>query len=347
MKVLIVGILVLALAVAGVSTYLIQTFSGERNIEELQKEAQKPKIRVLIAARRLNPGETLRPGAMAWQAWVDEAMNPLFTVVENDDQQAQELKEFTGATVRRLIYEGEPILASKVFKSENAGFLAGRLEGGKRAVSFAISPTTGVSGFILPGDRVDILLTHDKVIKELRKKEKLQGKADPDAPLMVIKQTTETIMRNVRVLAINQVVMHPSEGIAMTGNTVTFELTPKQAEVLVTARTMGTLSLALRSLEPGKDELAAKADPKKLSYTTDVEVSPFLSNINAIMEERKKAQEARRRARELKEAAAREKEAAARKQEPEAEKAAIPLPKKKRVIKIFRGGKAPQVITVK
>ncbi|MCH7550713.1 MAG: hypothetical protein IIA35_03260, partial [Proteobacteria bacterium] len=85
MKILIVGIIVLALAVAGVSTYLIQTFSGEANIDELQKEAEKPKIKVLVAAREIRPGETITPDALTWQAWVDEAINNQFVVIENDE----------------------------------------------------------------------------------------------------------------------------------------------------------------------------------------------------------------------------------------------------------------------
>jgi len=283
MKVLIVGILVLALAVAGVSTYLIQTFGGEENLEELQKQAQKPKVRVLVAKRDLKPGETLTPETMGWQVWVDESLNKKFIVVEKDAQEDKRIKDFVGGVVRAEILEGEPILASKVFKSDKPGFLAGVLKAGMRAVSFTASATSAASGFILPGDRVDILLTHDKLNNALRKRrgapkaDGSDGKARVP-PMMVLAQVTETIMRDLNVLAVNQSVTL-EEGTTIKANTITLELTPKQAEMLVTARTMGKISMVLRSLEKGKTVASDKP-----SFSTDVEVSPLLSNFDAIIE---------------------------------------------------------------
>ena len=118
MKVLIVGILVLGLAVAGVSTYLIQSFGGDENLEELQKQAQKPKLKVLIATRDLRPGEVLKDDYMTWQVWVEEALNKQYIVVDSEDQEDVKIKDFVGGVVRRIIHEGEPMLASKIFKSD-------------------------------------------------------------------------------------------------------------------------------------------------------------------------------------------------------------------------------------
>ncbi|NQU59500.1 MAG: Flp pilus assembly protein CpaB [Rhodospirillales bacterium] len=283
MKVLIVGILVLALAVAGVSTYLIQRFGGEENLEELQKQAQKPKVRVLVATRDLAPGEPLTPETMTWQVWVDESLNKQFIVVEKDDQEAKRIKDFVGGIVRAPILEGEPILASKVFKSDKPGFLAGVLKAGMRAVSFTVSATSATAGFILPGDRVDILLTHDKLNQALRKKRGAGsgGEGGVRVPsMMVLAQVTETIMKDLNVLAVNSVVAL-KEGTTIKASTITLELTPKQAEMMVTARTMGKISMVLRSLEKGP---AAGSVSDKPSFSTDVEVSPILSNFDAVIE---------------------------------------------------------------
>jgi len=341
MKVLIVGIIVLALAVAGVSTYLIQTFSGEENIEELQKKAQKPKIRVLVAAKAMAVGEVVRPDALTWQAWVDESLNAQFVAVETEAEMGKRIEEFQGGIVRSAIAEGEPILASKVFKTEKAAFMSGVLKKGMRAVTFTVSPTSASGGFVLPGNRVDILLTHDKVRQVLQKKRGGQPAA-PDEPMTVLSQVTETIMRDVLVLAIDMAVGVPPEGAnAMPGRTFTLELTPKQAELLITARTMGNLSMVLRPLQAG-DEPEAKT-----SFTSDIEVSPFIRNINAILEAQREGstkalqqqiQDLEAEKKNLQEAMKEGKSVRAPKQA-----AIAPPEKKKKVIKIHRSGGTEEV----
>lgn len=331
MKVLIVGIIVLALAVAGVSTYLIQTFSGEENIDELQKEAQKPEIRVLIAARDIRPGETITPDVLAWQAWVDESINKQFVVVENDKQAADRTEEFNGAVVRHLIREGEPILAAKIFKREKSGYMAGLLKSGMRAVTFAASPNSASGGFILPGDRVDLLLTHDKLRQVLQRRR--GGKpSPPDEQPVLLSQTTETILRDVLVLAVNTVI-DVVEGNSVPAASITLELTAKQAELMITARTMGKISMVLRSLERPDNE------SNKPSFTTDVEASPFISNLNASLEELEKR---RQMAGDKKEEEKVKEEAKA------APVVMTPKPEPpKRVIKIYRGTEDPEEVEVK
>jgi pilus assembly protein CpaB len=315
MRVLIVGIVVLALAVAGVATYLIRSFSGEEKVAELKKEAQKPKLRVLIATKKMKPGDILKADAMAWQVWVEEALNAQFVSVSKDEDEPKKMQEMTGQIVRAPIQIGEPILASKLFKRDKAGLLSGVLDGGMRAVSFSVSPETASAGFILPGDRVDVLLTHSKAQEAMQKKAK-PGGPDPNAPLLVLQQTTETILRGVRVIAVNQATNPPPDNaVAVVATTITLELTPKQSEVLITARAMGRLSLVLRSLQEGED------DTKRRAFTTDVEVSPFLSNINEIL-----AEAEMRRDRQLD------------KKDKADGKVAAPR-KPKETVKIFRGGK--------
>lgn len=313
MRVLIVGIIVLALAVAGVSTYLIQSFGSEEKVAELQKEAEKPKIRVLIATKNMQPGDVLNADAMAWQAWVDEALNDKFISVTKAEDEAAKTKALAGQTVRAPIRAGEPILASKLFKREKAGLLAGVLDNGMRAVSFSVSPDTASAGFILPGDRVDVLLTHTKAREAIQRKSK-PGAPDPSKPLLVLQQTTETILRNARVLAVNQTTAPPAEGAAaVAAQTITLQVTPKEAELLITARAMGRLSLVLRSLQDSED------DTKRRAFTTDVEVSPFLSNITEILAE----EELKRQGGKVEKGTG---------------KPAAPRPPKT-TVKIFRGGK--------
>ena len=104
MRVLIVGILVLVLAVTGSAVYLIKSFSGEENIEELQKEAEIKKIRVLVANKNLATGATLTEDSMTWQFWVDESLNKQYVVVDEEELQGERIKEFIGGVVRRPMF---------------------------------------------------------------------------------------------------------------------------------------------------------------------------------------------------------------------------------------------------
>ncbi|MBT5033494.1 MAG: Flp pilus assembly protein CpaB, partial [Rhodospirillaceae bacterium] len=176
-----------------------------------------------------------------------------------------------GADVR------QPILAEKLFKRKGAGFMAGALQEGMRAVSIKVTAATATSGFIFPGDYVDVVLTHNKGAEAV-KKQKAQGQKDEEREqgtiLIVLSHLSETIVRNVRIIAIgNKVDQFKKKGQAMVVKTVTLEVTPRQAEVLATGNAMGKMSLALRSMA-GKSDLGS---PR--TYTTDIEVSPFMDKL--------------------------------------------------------------------
>ncbi len=252
-------------------------------IEELQEEKAPLKIKVLVASQDLPIGAVLTEGAMAWQVWVEEALNEQFTVVEDEQHQAERMKDFVGGIVRRVILAGEPILASKLFKRDNPGFMAGMLEPGMRAVAVSVTAVTAASGFIMPGDYVDLVLPHDKVRQVMQKRVKKSQKKK--APLTLLSTVSETILRHVRILAVGQKV-DQFDTTAMLVSTVILELTPKQAEMVTTAKTMGKMSLILRSLEEG----GSKEGP--LTFTTDVEVSPFLKNFDSIIQDLMPASEA-------------------------------------------------------
>ena len=276
MRVLIVGIIVLAISVAGVSTYLIKRFSGEKNIQELEKEAKKS-FKVLVAVKDIKIGAPITNEDLRWQAWAEEALNKDFITVDQETQEAEKKKEFVGAVARANFMKSEPIIPGKIFKREAAGFLSGMLGSGMRAVSVNVTPTSGASGFILPGDYVDVVLTHSKIREEVKKR----TKDDLTSPLLILSTATEVILKNIRVIAIGSLVGAVEKSTTAVGKTATLELTPKQAEIVTTAVSMGNLSLFLRSLERSADE------GPPTSYTTDVEVSPFLSNIIKILETRK------------------------------------------------------------
>ena len=142
------------------------------------------------------------------------------------------ITQVAGSIARAPFIAGEPIREQKLVKANGSGFMAAILPTGMRAVSTEISPETGAGGFILPNDRVDVLLT---------KREKNAGSG---ADIV----NSEIVLSNVRVLAIDQAPKEKDGQNAVVGKTVTLELKPEQAETLARSRHTGTLSLALRSI---------------------------------------------------------------------------------------------------
>lgn len=183
---------------------------------------------VLVAINDIPMGSVLNPDALAWRQWPKEG-------AENFIQRSAEpgaLEEMKGAIARQPFVSGEPIRMQKVIKANGTGFMSAILPAGMRAIATEISAETGAGGFILPNDRVDVLLTR-------RDTQSSTGKEE---------FTSSTILTNVRVLAIDQTIGEKDGQQVVVGRTATLELLPKQAEVLALARQMGTLSLALRSL---------------------------------------------------------------------------------------------------
>ena len=151
------------------------------------------------------------------------------------------VEDFTGSIVRGTFQAGEPIQESKLIKASGSGYMAAVLPSGMRAISTEISPETAAAGFILPGDRVDVILSRtDKATSRI---------SGYDI------QVSETILQNVRVLAIDQTVEEKNGQRVVVGKTATIEMSPRQAEMLAQSRQQGSLSLALRSLlDAGKTE---------------------------------------------------------------------------------------------
>ena len=161
--------------------------------------------------------------------------------------------DFNGAVARRAIEKGEPILKNLLVRSNEGGFMSAVLDAGKRAVSIAVDSTTGNAGFIFPGDRVDLILTHTV------NKQNVQTRA------------SETFVEDVRVLAVDQMLDNP-ENKAVLAKTVTLEVTPKQAEEINLAKDLGKLSLSLRSLATNKKiaNPVATSDPNEPKSLDDI-----------------------------------------------------------------------------
>jgi len=159
--------------------------------------------------------------------------------------------------VRSSLVAGEPIRDPKVVAAKGGGFMAAILPHGMRAISLDIAPDTGAGGFILPNDHVDVLLTrHDKATEKASGLEKF---------------ISETILRNVRVLAVDQSVEEKDGKKVVIGKTATIELDPQQAEMLALSHQLGTLSLTLRSILDSQSptpETAEDRDGNNVSVNT-------------------------------------------------------------------------------
>jgi pilus assembly protein CpaB len=241
MKAARIVVLGVALVAGGIAALLA---SGHR--EAPPPQPPQPTIEtvdILVAKTDLNRGQVITDSDIGWQAWPTAAANPNF-IRKTDRPDA--IGQFVGAIVRQSIAAGEPIRDPVVVAANGAGFLAAVLPHGMRAVATDISAETGVGGFILPEDHVDVLLTRrDKAA------EKVTG---------VEKFITETILQNVRVLAIDQQVEEKNGQKVVVGKTATLELTPSQAETIALSRQQGTISLALRSIVDSKSNTPEGGD---------------------------------------------------------------------------------------
>jgi pilus assembly protein CpaB len=184
-------------------------------------------VDVLVAKGDIGMGQKVTPAEMEWRNWPKDAAGPTF-IRKSDMPDA--LEKLTGAIARNSFVAGEPIREAKLVKAEGSGFMAAILPSGMRAISTEITPETGAGGFILPNDRVDVILSR-------REKD---DKGD--------RFVSETILSNVRVLAIDQTIAEKDGQKVVIGKTATLELGLRQAETLAVSRQKGTLSLALRSL---------------------------------------------------------------------------------------------------
>ncbi len=218
----------------------------------------RPEKAVLVAHAAISRGQILKPADFAWQVWPPGAIDPAYIVSGTRSPQS-----FAGWVAREPFAPGEPITTAKMVAPGDRGFLAAVLRPGMRAVSVPVTAISGISGFIFPGDRVDILVTQTVV--------------PPGGSGQTEHKEAETILNDIRVLAVDQR-LASKDGEAALAHTATLEVTPKQSEIIALATDMGRLSLSLRGLTRiGQHEPPDSADaPQKVTYTLDSEVNPLL-----------------------------------------------------------------------
>jgi len=243
-------VLIIALAAGGVAAYLASGSFDSNKPAPVQPTAQIQTIDVLVAKADIGLGQSLKPDDVQWQTWPSATASTTFI---RRNERPEGVTQVTGSIARSPFIQGEPIRDQKLVKADGSGFMAAILPTGMRAISTEISPETGAGGFILPNDRVDVLLTR-------RLKNPDQSSGAPDVV------TSEIILANIRVLAIDQAPKEKDGQNAVVGKTVTLELNPAQTATLSSARQSGTLSLALRSIVDVKlseitlDDSAQKRD---------------------------------------------------------------------------------------
>jgi pilus assembly protein CpaB len=188
-----------------------------------------PQKTILVAAAPIARGQILKPADLAWHPWPDNAIAPEFILSGGQSE-----KSFAGWIAREPFVAGEPIVKAKILAPGDRGFLAAVLRPGMRAVSIAVTQTSDISGFVFPGDRVDVLIT-------------LPLPPEGSSSNGYVHKAAQTVLHDIRVIAVDQQPDSKS-GQAVVAHTVTLEVTPKQSEVVALADEMGKLSLSLRSL---------------------------------------------------------------------------------------------------
>jgi pilus assembly protein CpaB len=223
-------VIVLGLAAGSALTaaYLANNFLDEPGTEIAEtKKVETGEI--LVASRDIAVGDRIEETALSWTSWPANQISPtMISRAANPDAKTK----LSNGRARIPMFNGEPVHEKKIVQPNDGGFMAAILPKGRRAISVRISAETGAGGFILPNDRVDVILTR-----------KLAGGSSGE------RQLSETVLSNVRVLAIDQTFKQDEKGEqVVVGKTATLELELAQAEVVAMAESSGQLSLALRSI---------------------------------------------------------------------------------------------------
>jgi pilus assembly protein CpaB len=268
--------LLLAVIVAGATGFMARAWLQNERAALMAQVGQHreipavaPTLQVLVARNAIHTGQIVKPDDMRWQSWPQGSLAPTYIV-----EGKRPLSDFVGAVARGPIAAGEPVTEGKLVLAGTRGFMAAVLQPGTRAVSVPITATSAVSGFIYAGDRVDVLLTH-----VLTSQGSQSGGQSAQSSQ---RSATETILRNARVIAMDQKLDFSPGDKPDVGKTATLELTPKQTELVTLAVKMGDLSLVLRSLQDANDDGRdpatienAPAEPGD-SFTEDSQVSKLI-----------------------------------------------------------------------
>ena len=238
------GILGIALIAATAAILLARGMLGGGTPSSQASTPSMALTEVLVASKDISPGHVLEASSVRWEEWPKSSVPGTFITREAQPDVA---KAVDGMVVRAPLVAGQPIGEGSIVRAGAAGFLAATIKPGLRAIALNVNAETSSGGFILPNDRVDVLLTRD-----------ISGGAGRK------EFVTATVLRDVRVLAIDQTAKPEKDKDSVLGKTATLELTPAQSEVLAQAEALGTVSLALRALgdSAGEPVIPEKQDDK-------------------------------------------------------------------------------------
>jgi pilus assembly protein CpaB len=262
-------LLFIALGAAGLTAFFANNWiNSERQAlmaQQSDTQVAQSITQVLVVKDKLKPGNFVRTENLKWQSWPEDGLAVGYAIKEKRD-----IKDFVGAVVRNAIAPGQPITDDLVVHPGDRGFLAAVLGIGNRAVSVPVNATSGIAGFIFPGDLVDLILTS-----------KFNSK-DGDGKTLT-RYVTKTVLSGVRVLAIDQKT-ESKNGEVSPAKTVTIEVTPKEAEKVAIALAMGAISLSLQSLARDEKNLDGSSivnpvPEDKRNFTLDTEVNSLVAGV--------------------------------------------------------------------
>src|ERR1700730_2188792 len=265
-------LLFVAIVLAGGTAVLARSWLAAQRAAEIAEASPlalpTPAKSVLVACSGIQRGQILKPDDLIWQIWPEGAVDKNYVLLGTRTPES-----FAGAVARNPVAAGEPITEAKIVAPGNRGFLAAVLKPGMRAISVPVTVTSGISGFIFPGDQVDLLITYLVPVTATAS----AGGSSYEH------KASETVLHAVRVIAIDQR-LETKAGEAVVARTATFEVTAKQSEIIALASEIGKLSFRPRSLVPGATDTVA-AEPGASdspgsgpmpTVTLDSEVSPLL-----------------------------------------------------------------------
>lgn len=235
-------IILLAINIALVLGVLLFTQSwmsknSKDAVEAKVEEAAPEMVEVLTATEALTPGTLLKPNHVKWTPWPKANLSDAFiskTKTTESDKIAEAEASVVGGVVRFGLSKGQPVVAGVIVKPGERGFLAAILSPDMRAYAISVNASSSGAGLILPGDRVDVLLTQTIEMKE----------GDED----VRRRASEILVSDIRLLALDQKIASDPAAPEI-GRTATLEVTPREAQLLAIAEEMGKLSLVLRSIQ--------------------------------------------------------------------------------------------------
>lgn len=245
----------MALLLAGAATFAARGWLERDEPARAAAEPAKPEAAkaVLVAAADLAVGSFVQAESLRWQEWPDVVVPPSYLVRGQADETS-----YVGAVVRQPLTAGEPVTAPAIVKPGDRGFLAAVLEPGMRAISVPIDEAAGNAGLVLPGDRVDLILTQTVNVDN-----------DPAGA----RRVSETVLEDLRVIAMGRRLSSGEGEEGQASRTATLEAPPAAVERIALAGELGKLALSLRSLAAAG---GADTVERARRFTWDTEASPAL-----------------------------------------------------------------------